>query len=130
MTKEIDNAINWIEGAGDLILPFYPKEQISHQVIWADCIFEKIRSAIKQGNIDAVKLGCQLIIDDPKIPFGKAIKSSIARALKAQTVLIDVSLRDRIIRKTINKVSKNEYAHKLIAYLLNHQVTKDTKTKT
>ena len=104
MASDLENAIRWIENAPPCILQFYPSNY--HKASWwTNQIFDSILEEIKKGNQDAMKLGCQLIIDDPnKIPFGKIIKSNIGRALKAKANLIPENERQKIIKKVFSLI--------------------------
>lgn len=55
---------------------------------------------ISEGHAQAIKDGCQIIALDPHLPFGKLIKSNIARALKKSSDSIPPECQAIIIDKT------------------------------
>jgi hypothetical protein len=60
------------------------------------------------GDTVAVSLACDLIEKDPMLPFGKLIKSNLARALKQQVGLLVASERAQVLGATI-KLLNHEY---------------------
>ena len=70
-------------------MDYYPNELVGHEVIDTVSILERIVSKIKEGNLNAIELGCDFVVDDFKTPFGKITKSHIFNALRSQVNYID-----------------------------------------
>lgn len=63
-------------------------KDMEHEGIRLDTAVSKIAQAIKQGDRSAVVLGYSLLMEDPHLPFGKILKSNLARALKHHIELL------------------------------------------
>jgi len=90
----------------DLKLGFYEAvPKIDHAGIRVSHVCENIARHIKNGDREAASIGYQLIVRDPHLPFGKLIKSGIARALKQRIELISAVERDALVGKTTELLS-------------------------
>jgi hypothetical protein len=63
-------------------------KDMEHEGIRLDTAVSKVAQAIKQGDRSAVVLGYSLLMADPHLPFGKILKSNLARALKHHIELL------------------------------------------
>ena len=61
---------------------------MAHPGLRLDGAFTQVVRAIKGGGRPAAILACRLMMEDPHLPFGKLIKSNLARALKQQVDLL------------------------------------------
>lgn len=61
---------------------------IAHPGIRLDWALTQVAKAIKRGDRPAVILAYRLLMEDPRLPFGKLIKSNLARALKQRPELL------------------------------------------
>ena len=86
---------------GSELRRYYPEERIDHGAIRVSSIFDTLRTAIKNRDPVAVNLGCTLIVADPRLPFGKLIKSGISRALRQRVDMVSVDNRLAIVQKTL-----------------------------
>lgn len=59
-----------------------------HAAIRLDWAVSEVAQAIKGGDRSAVVLGYSLLMEDPHLPFGKSLKSNLARALKRHIELL------------------------------------------
>jgi hypothetical protein len=87
------------------LTPYESKPRIDHPGIRISHACENITRLIKSGDRAAAELGCQIILRDPHLPFGKLIKSGIARALRQRIELMSDSDRDGLIEKTSELLS-------------------------
>jgi hypothetical protein len=65
----------------------------------------KVAQSIKQGDRSAVVLGYSLLMKDPHLPFGKILKSNLARALKRHTELLTKQEKVGLAGKTATLLS-------------------------
>lgn len=76
-----------------------------HLGIRLDCAMRKVAQAIKQGDRSAVILGYRLLMEDPHLPFGKILKSNLARALKHHIELLTGQEKLGLADKTAHLLS-------------------------
>jgi hypothetical protein len=88
---------------------YFAEDGHEHPGIWLSQTFDKVRKAIVAGDTVAVSLACELIERDPMLPFGKLIKSELARALKKKVELLVASERAQILSATV-KLLNQQYA--------------------
>ncbi len=88
---------------------YFPADGHENPAVWLSHTFLLVRAAIARGDTVAVSLACELIEQDPKLPFGKLIKSDLARALKKQVGLLVPSERAQVLR-AVAKLLNQEYA--------------------
>jgi len=50
--------------------------------------FHAVCAGIRSGDLRAIDVAVALVCDGPKLPFGKTIKCSLARALNSQRALL------------------------------------------
>jgi len=98
--EEIESLLEWINNHKNELEQYIPEGKIEHEALWGSSVIHKMTVDIKKGNEKAVKLACELIKDDEKYPFGKILKSNIARALKHQVKLINPQEKQLIINTT------------------------------
>lgn len=77
-----------------------PQPRIEHPGIRISHACDNIARCIKSGDSEAARVGYQIIVTDPHLPFGKLIKSGIARALKQRVDLISSLERAGFVEKT------------------------------
>jgi hypothetical protein len=82
-----------------------PKPRIDHSGIRISHACQNIAQRIKNGDSEAARIGYQIIVRDPHLPFGKLIKSGIARALRQQVELISAAERAGLVEKTSELLS-------------------------
>ena len=105
--NELSNLINWIEKNKVELLPYIPKDFIQHKGLWGYYIMINVVAAIREGDTNAILIACKFIIDDPKVFFGRSIKSRMARALKLQIINIPKTYQISIIRITRKLIELN-----------------------
>ncbi|GGX93851.1 hypothetical protein GJV26_01820 [Massilia dura] len=76
------------------------KPRIDHPGIRISDTCDNIARYIKKGDRDAARVGYQIIARDPHLPFGKLIKSGIARALRQHIDLMSPMERAGFTKKT------------------------------
>lgn len=79
--------------------------RIDHRGIRISRACDNIARHIKNGDREAARIGCQIIVRDPHLPFGKLIKSGIARALKQRIELMSPVERADLVHKTTELLS-------------------------
>lgn len=85
---------------GPRIRNYVPQDALDHPAIWVSQCFTSLARAVAKGDAPAISLACDLIHQDPKLPFGKIIKSDLARALKKQSQRLVVSERRQLLDAT------------------------------
>lgn len=117
---------------GERIRPYFPETVADHPGIWLDRLFQQVREAIGSGDRVAVSVACDFIEKDPKLPFGKLIKSRLSRQLRKSSQLLVASERAQVVNTTLrllalpyapreledyakllSKLSRDDYAVKL-----------------
>jgi hypothetical protein len=85
---------------GPRIREYVPSDALDHPAVWVSQCFTALARAVAGGDARAISLACDLIDQDPKLPFGKLIKSDLARALKKQSQRLVVSERRQLLGAT------------------------------
>lgn len=117
---------------GERLRPYFPESAVDHPGIWVDMLFRRLREAIGAGDRVAVSIACDLIEKDPKLPFGKLIKSGLSRQLRKSPQFLVASERAQVVNTTLrllalpyapreledyakllSKLPRHEYAEKL-----------------
>ena len=80
-------------------------KRTEHAGIRLDSAVSKVAQAIKQGDRSAVFLGYSLLMEDPHLPFGKILKSNLARALKRHIELLTEQEKISLAGKTATLLS-------------------------
>ena len=90
-----------VEQLGPRLRAYFPARIEEHPAIWMSKVFTNLRCAI--GNFDkvAMSLACEFIERDPMLPFGKLIKSGLARELRRNSSSLIASDRTKIVETTI-----------------------------
>jgi len=94
---------------GPRLRRFLPADGHENPAIWVGQTFGLVKSAVASGDTQAISLACELIEQDPKLPFGKLVKSDLARALKKQVSRVIASERRQVIAATA-KLLNQDYA--------------------
>lgn len=95
--EELENLL------GKKLTVYYdPGEIVIHHGLQVSAVCDDLAKLVKRGNRPAVSLACKIITMDPKLPFGKIIKSNFARALKRQVSLITDIEKSGIVKKAID----------------------------
>jgi hypothetical protein len=79
--------------------------RIEHPGIRISMAVHRLVRAIKAGDRAAANLGCALLIRDPRLPFGKILKSNISRALKQHPELLSEQEKLCLASKTAELLS-------------------------
>lgn len=87
---------------GKKLTAYYdPGEIVIHHGLQVGAVCDDIAKLVKRGHPEAVSFACKIIIMDPRLPFGKIIKSNFARALKRHVSLITDIEKNGIVNKAI-----------------------------
>jgi hypothetical protein len=123
MEIEIQNLISWIEGHRNELASYFPEQEITHKAIWGSRVMDNLTKDIKNGNKEAINLGCELIAKDQKYAFGKIIKSNLARALKNNAETINSQNQKSIVNITKKLLSMDhtpreteDYCHLIVKF--------------
>jgi hypothetical protein len=85
-----------------LTVYYYPREIFIHHGLQVSAVCDELAKLVKRGHPEAVSFACKIIVMDPRLPFGKIIKSNFARALKRQVSLITDIEKSGIVKKAID----------------------------
>ena len=105
MDTDLNNLVTWLEGNKIKVASYLPKNPIDHPVLSKTRIIENIIQSVKNGNLNAIELACDLSIQNKHIPFGKIIKSNIFEALKKQEKYICAGLKDKLAKLAIKYIN-------------------------
>lgn len=83
------------------LLPYDASNGIAHPGIRLDMAATQLARAVRAGERPAIAIAHRLIMLDPHLPFGKLIKSNLARALKQQTALLTEAEKLALADQTI-----------------------------
>ena len=75
------HARDWVERLGSPAVPYAFQIAERHPALWWSRFMNRIETAIDARNPDAIAIGLQYILDDPKTPFGRIHKRRILRRL-------------------------------------------------
>lgn len=91
---------------GSRLRGYLPADGHENPAIWVGQTFGRVKSAVAAGDTQAISLACELIKLDPMLPFGKLIKSDLARALKKQVSKISASERTQVLSAAATLLSQ------------------------
>lgn len=94
---------------GPRLRAYFPANAQDHPGVWLSQTFTGLAKAIEGGDAVAMSLACDLIHADPMLPFGKLIKSDLARALRKQASKLLPGERTLIVATTL-KLLKQDFA--------------------
>lgn len=69
-----------------------------HPALLASRYINALCLAIRRCDQPAFSLAIQLLCEDPRLPFGRGLKSQIARAFKAVAVVVNPYQREQLLR--------------------------------
>jgi len=102
---------------GEGIRSYFPTLQIPHQALWVSAVFESLRDAVVASGPGATDMAVCLIVKDPLwLPFGKLIKSDLARALRKNAGRIAPTQRQGIIAVVIRLLKSEHVPRELEDY--------------
>jgi hypothetical protein len=90
-----------LEMLGLRLRTYMPAEQIDHPALWMSALCSSLRQAIRNGDKVSISIACELIDRDPMLPFGKLVKSSLARELRRRVSSLLPSERVQIVNATM-----------------------------
>lgn len=91
-----------VELLGPTVRQYVPGDPATHPAVFVSQLFAKVRAAIAAGDKTAVALACNLIATDPmSLPFGKLIKSGLARELRRASGALLSAERKQLIAATV-----------------------------
>jgi len=103
---------------GEGIGSYFPTDSIEHEALWIDAVFENLRFAVAEGDADAIGMAVDFIVQDLMwLPFGKLIKSGLARALKRKADQLAPAQRLRIIALAIRLLKSEHMPRELEDYV-------------
>jgi len=76
-----------------------------HPGIRLDSAMTEVARAIREGDRSAIILGYRVVMADPHLPFGKILKSNLARALKHHIELLSEDEKLELAGKTAGLLS-------------------------
>ena len=87
---------------GITLVRYYPESGGGHPSLDISQFGSILASKVKDGDIGAIDDATHLIDADPHLPFGKLVKSELARALKQSSEKISETNRYILINRTIS----------------------------
>ena len=94
---------------GPRLRTYFPASTQDHPGIWLSQTFTALAKAIEGDDAVVMSLACDLIHADPMLPFGKLIKSDLARALRKRASKLLPGERTLIVATTL-KLLKQDFA--------------------
>lgn len=88
----------WLDSHRDQLESTVGDVAEDHPALYANTTICRLCGAIRQEDPRAIKLALTLLRDDPRMPFGRTLKSQIARAFKSIASSLSADQRDQIIR--------------------------------
>jgi hypothetical protein len=95
---------------------YYASDMHTHPGIWLSLTFDTLTKAIHAGDTVAISLACDLIECDPMLPFGKIIKSNLARALRKQITMVVAKERAQLVGATMKLLGQQYSPRELEDY--------------
>ena len=93
-----DNWDRWLAAHRSDFVDIIGEVSESHPAMLADHLVTQICIAIRQGDERAINLALALLNEDPRMPFGRTLKSQIARAFKSVAGSLNPYQRHQIVR--------------------------------
>jgi len=90
-----------VEWVGPRIREYVPSNPNTHPALWVSELFASVKRAVACGDRQAMSLACEFIHRDPKLPFGKLIKSDLARELRRHSGALVESERKQLVAATV-----------------------------
>ncbi|GAA5784736.1 hypothetical protein [Chitiniphilus shinanonensis] len=78
---------------------------IDHPALRIGYLGDRVIASIQLGDADAARVGCLILLKDPALPFGKLVKSGLARVLRQRMELLSSAQKDAIGAKTAELLS-------------------------
>lgn len=104
-TKEIETLKTWLSVRDVRVSSYRPKKAIDHPVLTHTQVIDGIAEAIKLGDKNAIELGCELVRESKKIPFGRRLKSNVLTALKQKAIQIDSTYKQQLTESAVKLLS-------------------------
>ena len=81
---------------------------------WIYPVMEKVIDGIEAGDLACVQLGTEFIEEDAKFPFGKILKSNVARALRRAA--LSAEQKERIRGRVLGMLRAGHVPHEFHEY--------------
>ena len=104
MTK-IDTLDELEKVIGVSLSRYYPENLIEHTAIKVSMVMDSLACSVKDTDLQAIDDACKIIAIDLHMPFGKIIKSNLARALKKNALHISKKNKQSIVEITASILS-------------------------
>lgn len=101
---------------GPRLLPYLALADHDHPAIRLRLVFAALGSAVVDGDVEAIAMACELIHRDPMLPFGKIIKSNLARALRKRHDRLSAADRRKVIGATLRLLAAEHAPRELEDY--------------
>jgi len=98
---EIENLECWIRRHKVSTAKYKPLKLTGHRALDSSKVVTEIVSGIKNSDLDAIELGCKLVLENKKIPFGRTLKSNIYTSLKQNVHLINNQYRQALVQLSV-----------------------------
>jgi len=105
MEEDLSNLVRWLEERELRVSSYVPDKRINHPVLKETEIIDGIISALKKGDMNAIELGCELVIENKRIPFGKILKVKILSSLKSQVRFVSPAYKESLSNLAIELLS-------------------------
>ena len=91
------------------------KNAAGEEATWIYPVMDRVIEGIKEGDVACKWLGLDFIEQDAKFPFGRILKSNVARALRRREDLTEAEC-ERIRVRIVNMLLAGQVPHEYHAY--------------
>jgi hypothetical protein len=99
---------NWSDANRSEITAVIGEITEQHPALRASYVIDRLCKAVRTKDSRAIRLALSLLASDPRMPFGRGLKSQIARAFKAIARELTAYERDTLSRYS-SKLSRLEH---------------------
>ena len=103
--SELQTLKDWLSQRESRISNYRENCSDDHPVLQETQVVLSIIEAIKIGDLNAIELGCELVIETRKLSFGRILKSNGLSALKQQVKHINPEYRQQLSETVVELMS-------------------------
>lgn len=94
--EELETLKFWLNSRELRVSSYRLEKSIGHPVLNETQVIDAISNAIKNGDQNAIDLGCEFVLELRKMPYGKILKSNILVALKQKAPFVGATYKQQI----------------------------------
>lgn len=104
--RAVAENVDELERLLDIPLLRYRSERaVEHPAVELSMCADSLAAHVRQGDRRAIEDACKLLAADPRMPFGKLIKSDLSRALRRVASELLATDVDRVVRASAHVLS-------------------------